>query len=123
KTDEWNFKIGPGKIQDIELLSQLGALIHGTNTRNVDLGLDSAAKIGLIDSTNKIKLIHIYSVLSTLNTASLLISATGVREEDISSGGVSLLLRLTSRHNMTGLKNELLALSKEAANIIDLAVV
>ena len=123
KTDEWNFKIGPGKIQDIELLSQLGALIHGTNTRNVDLGLDSAAKIGLIDSTNKIKLIHIYSVLSTLNTASLLISATGVREEAISSGGVSLLLRLTSRHNMTGLKNELLALSKEAANIIDLAVV
>jgi len=121
--DEWKFKIGPGKIQDIELLSQLGALINGTNTRDVDLGLDSAVKIGLIDSTDKKKLLHIYMLLSILNTASLLISATGIREKVISRGGVSLLLRLTSRHSMNALKNELGALCKEAANIIDLAVV
>jgi len=45
----WDFKIGSGRLQDIELFSQMGSLLAGQKEQSVAAGITGLVDLGIID--------------------------------------------------------------------------
>ena len=48
----WDAKIGPGRLQDIDLLSQAGCLVNRSVSRSTDAGLEALLSGKLINQKN-----------------------------------------------------------------------
>jgi glutamate-ammonia-ligase adenylyltransferase len=68
-------KIGAGRLQDLELFAQAGALISGATARDIPAGLAAAQVAGLIDEDQMQKLEQAYSRLWALQSATRLLSS------------------------------------------------
>lgn len=68
-------KIGPGRLQDIELFAQAGALIGGRVARDIPAGLAAATEAGLIDAQGEAVLCDAYGQLWALQSATRLLSS------------------------------------------------
>ena len=68
-------KIGAGRLQDIELFAQAGALVGGALERDISSGLAAARKAGLIDAEGEQTLNAAYARLWALQSATRLLSA------------------------------------------------
>jgi glutamate-ammonia-ligase adenylyltransferase len=68
-------KIGPGRLQDIELFAQAGALLGGTLARDIPAGLDAAHSAGLLDGAGLATLQDAYAQLWALQSATRLLSS------------------------------------------------
>ncbi|TNF20510.1 MAG: glutamine-synthetase adenylyltransferase [Rhodobacteraceae bacterium] len=86
-------KIGPGRMQDIELLAQAGALIEGSAARETAEGLAAAARAGVLDDNAAAELAEAYALQGSLQMASRLLSATPLAPETLSGGGAGFVLR------------------------------
>ena len=58
--NKWEFKQGIGKMQDIELFSQLSTLINGKVTRDVSSGLIAGSESGLLTNTQLDQILKTY---------------------------------------------------------------
>ena len=79
----WDAKIGPGRLQDIELLAQAGALLAGTTARHIPDGLTAACTVGLIDKQEAETLKQAYTRCWALQCAGRLLSAEPLGEETL----------------------------------------
>lgn len=86
-------KIGPGRMQDIELLAQAGALIEGCAARDTAEGLAAAARAGVLDENGAAELTEAYVLQGSLQMASRLLSETPLDPERLSGGGAGFVLR------------------------------
>ncbi|WP_417524775.1 bifunctional [glutamine synthetase] adenylyltransferase/[glutamine synthetase]-adenylyl-L-tyrosine phosphorylase [Marinovum sp.] len=86
-------KIGPGRMQDIELLAQAGALIDGCAARSTDEGLAAAARAGVISEAEMAALAEGYALQGSLQMASRLLSDRPLDPEALSGGGAGFVLR------------------------------
>ncbi len=68
-------KIGAGRLQDIELFAQAGALLGGALARDIPQGLASARAAGLIDAQGEQDLTAAYGRLWALQSATRLLSS------------------------------------------------
>ncbi|MGB5865463.1 MAG: glutamine-synthetase adenylyltransferase [Sulfitobacter sp.] len=68
-------KIGAGRLQDIELFAQAGALIGGVLACDIPSGLAAAQQAGLIDAEGEARLNAAYSMLWALQSATRLLSS------------------------------------------------
>ncbi len=68
-------KIGPGRLQDIELFAQAGALIGGCLARDIPAGIDAAAAGGLVSGGQADALRAAYDLVWALQSATRLLSA------------------------------------------------
>ena len=68
-------KIGAGRLQDIELFAQAGALVGGALERDISSGLAAARIAGLIDAEGEQTLNAAYARLWALQSATRLLSA------------------------------------------------
>lgn len=68
-------KIGAGRLQDIELFAQAGALVGGSLARSIPEGLAAAQAAGLIDAEGKVALVTAYERLWALQSATRLLSS------------------------------------------------
>ena len=82
-------KIGPGRLQDIELIAQAGALIGGIPARDVAAGLEA----GLFDARAAADLVAAYDTCWTLQGAIRLLSATPPKAADLGQAGRAFLCR------------------------------
>ena len=112
-------KRGAGRIQDIELLSQLCTLINGEEVQDVISGLASGLKSGLMNNLQLKKIIKTYKFLQVTNTASRLIWDKNQKTQKITDSGYSFLLKLTERTTKKDLVDDLVTLTSEAADLID----
>ena len=112
-------KRGAGRIQDIELLSQLCTLINGEEVQDVISGLASGLKSGLMNNLQLKKIIKTYKFLQVTNTASRLIWDKNQQTQKITDSGYSFLLKLTERTAKKDLVDDLVTLTSETADLID----
>ena len=68
-------KIGAGRLQDIELFAQAGALLGGALERDIPAGLEAAHKAKLIDAAGAQVLTRAYEQLWALQSATRLLSS------------------------------------------------
>ena len=118
----WDAKIGRGMLQEIELVSQTGALIEGCPAQSVVEGLRAAARCDVLRPDEAAKLEETYGVLWTVQVASKLLSEKPISPDDIGRGGAAFLLRDTGAETLDALATEMMRRGTEAGAIIDRAL-
>ena len=86
-------KIGPGRMQDIELFAQAGALIEGCTVRDTAEGLAAAARVGVLDANGAAEMTEAYALQGRLQMASRLLSEVPLAPDTLTGGGAGFVLR------------------------------
>ncbi len=116
----WDFKIGRGKMQEIELLSQAGALLcTGAPPANVALSLKSAAECGWLDPDTSQHLAETYKKLWALQCGAKLLSGEQIDPEQIAESSAQFLCRLAGASDFQELEATLRVAVETAAQMID----
>ncbi|MDP5216012.1 glutamine-synthetase adenylyltransferase [Ruegeria sp. 2205SS24-7] len=119
----WDAKTGPGRMLDIELVAQTGALLSGSPERDVAAGLDGAVAAGWLNVAEARQLQDSYALfLSVQSAARLLVSDTAIESGTIGEGGVAFLCRSSGIDRIDALQAALAAAYETNAGIISAAV-
>ncbi|MEO0390377.1 MAG: glutamine-synthetase adenylyltransferase [Pseudomonadota bacterium] len=118
----WDAKIGPGRLQDIELLSQAGAVLSDATAVDVATGLAGCVAAGLLNDAQAQALGHTYAMLWRVQMAARLLSTQPVQLDDVGAGGRAVLLRAVGERTETEAERTLNAAHQAADTIISQAV-
>ncbi|WP_323783126.1 glutamine-synthetase adenylyltransferase [Thalassovita sp.] len=118
----WDAKLGPGRLQDIELMAQASAVIFGTCAQSVPEALDDAVRGGWLLQQERGALIASYQLCWKLQMVSKLLSDKPLNPDTIGQGGSAMLLRETDAPDVETLLAELKAKSAAAGAIINAAL-
>ncbi len=124
KTPEsiWDAKIGGGRMQDIELLAQTGALLSGLDAWETEQGLNACVAVGLIDDADKLILSTSYDMCWSLQLASRLLSSKVFEPDELGQGAASFVCRAMGFEDLTTLELELTNAFQLAKDVIDRVV-
>ena len=103
----WDAKTGGGRMMDIELTSQVGALLQGSPTQDVGAGLQSAVASGWLDVAEATYLQSCYDLFWAVQTAGRLLSSTGIDAANLGEGGAQFLCRSTGFDSLNDLQEDL----------------
>ena len=116
----WDFKIGRGKMQEIELMSQAGALLcDGPPPANVPLSLQAGAKCGWPQAETAKHLQDIYERLWSLQCGGKLLSEDQIDPENLAVGSAQFLCRLGQADSIEALEAKLKNSVETAGRMID----
>ncbi|MBO9477529.1 glutamine-synthetase adenylyltransferase [Shimia sp. R11_0] len=115
----WDAKIGAGRLQDIELLSQTAALLAGSPRRTVTQGLQAGVAIGWLSAAESSDLATTYRLCWQVQLASKLLSGQTIDPDSIGEGGRAFLLRETGAQDMEALMAHLQTSCSTAAKLIE----
>lgn len=118
----WDAKTGPGRVQDIELAAQAGALLGGVTGRGVEDGLQGAVASGWLDVADATMLGECYRLFWAVHMAARLISGKGLDSASIGEGGAAFLCRATEHETVEDLRSALEDGYARAAGVIDAAL-
>ncbi len=118
----WEAKIGPGRLQDIELLAQGALLVSGAAERSTLAGLEAAEHLGWLDAAGRAAVVDCYRLCWHVQAVSKLLSERALRDTDIGSGGAAMLLRESGCKTLEALKAALVELPATAAARIEAVV-
>ena len=118
----WDPKIGGGRMQDIELFAQTGALLGGANARETEKGLLACVAVGLIDGADRQVLQSSYDMCWTLQLASRLLSQGVLRPAEIGDGAMSFICRAMGYEDLITLEMALIEHFQAAQTVIDKVV-
>ena len=113
-------KIGPGRMQDIELFAQASALIAGEVTRDAAAGLRAAAQVGLVPDAAP--LIAAYDLQARLQMAARLLVDGTLTPDALTGGGRAFVLRETHAKTLEILLSDMNAQRAAADAIITKAL-
>jgi glutamate-ammonia-ligase adenylyltransferase len=116
---EWEAKIGPGRLQDIELLAQAMALRTADPARRAEAQLRAGLKAGLLDRADEAALQAAYRFFWRLQAGGRLLSDRPIEMEAIGEGGRAFLLRETAMSSLEGLRSELAGHVARVAAIVE----
>ena len=114
----WDAKIGAGRLQDIELFSQMGALAVGVSNLRVQAGVKGLVSAGLIDKAQSEGLMRAYRLLWALNLTTRFLSDKPFDADVASEGATQLVLRETGAKDLASLQAELQSCATTAADVI-----
>ncbi|QFS82660.1 Glutamate-ammonia-ligase adenylyltransferase [Roseivivax sp. THAF40] len=118
----WDPKVGRGRLQEIELMAQTGALVSGDAPREVGKGLHAGAKAGLMPLEDAETLTETYKWLWALQIGARLVSDGALDPEACGGGAVDFLLRLSGEASTEDLAAHMSARTEAAGAIIDRAL-
>jgi glutamate-ammonia-ligase adenylyltransferase len=118
----WEAKVGPGRLQDIDLLAQSLALRSGDPARNTLAQLRAGRRAGLIAAADADRLASIWRFLWRLHASGRLLTAKPLDMDEIGQGGQEFLLRESGVASVDGLARQLRDDCAEAACLIDAAL-
>lgn len=118
----WDAKIGPGRLQEIDLIAQAGALVQGVTSGQTDAGLRAAVAAGLLDDASGRDLTGLHRFYSRLYLAARLLSDKPLEASVLGPAGRSFLLRALKEETMTQLEDRLSDSYARSAAIIDAAL-
>jgi glutamate-ammonia-ligase adenylyltransferase len=117
--DPWEVKHGPGRMMDIELVAQTGALIHGlAGMRRPRRMLDRLAALGWIAAGDAAALQTALERLATLQQVGRLASDHTVDPAEGGAGLTALVLAATGAKDLEALRATLAAEAARSAAII-----
>ncbi|MFW8592729.1 glutamine-synthetase adenylyltransferase [Cribrihabitans neustonicus] len=114
----WDAKTGPGRMMDIELISQAGSLLSGSATRGVAEGLRGAVAGGWLEDADAQYLDAAYELFWSVQTAARLLSGKAITGAAIGEGGARFLCQTTGYARLEALEQELEARYGRCAAII-----
>lgn len=114
----WEFRRGPGRLMDIELLAQTMALITANPARQVERQIAAGGKAGILSQTDQTTLLDAYRLCWRFQTSSRLLSDRMLDPEVLGEGGRAFLLRETGETGMEALKERLARLTGLAEAVI-----
>ncbi|MGP9804557.1 [protein-PII] uridylyltransferase family protein [Paracoccus sp. NSM] len=115
----WEAKVGPGRLQDIDLLAQACALRAGQPVRATLAQLRAGQRAGLLAVDAAGRLASIWRALWRLHASGRLLTDRALDMEAIGRGGQSFLLRETGAADLAALQASLDSHSTEAQGLID----
>ena len=121
-TSEWDAKTGPGRMMDVELVAQTGALLSGSAVRDVAAGLDGAVACGWLDVAEGAALQQAYDLFWSVQAAARLLSGQAIQVERLGQGGTDFLCRTTGFDTLEALADALSGHYRDCARIIDAAL-
>ncbi|PSL20500.1 glutamine-synthetase adenylyltransferase [Shimia abyssi] len=118
----WDAKIGAGRMQDVELVSQTGALMAAQPKRGVIEGIQAGVVIGWLDAAGATALCEAYGLFWKVQVASKLLTGEAIDPAAIGAGGEAFLLRETGAESLEGLERQMQECATHAAQVIDHAL-
>jgi glutamate-ammonia-ligase adenylyltransferase len=115
----WDPKIGGGRMQDIELFAQTGALLSGTNARETEQGLRACVAVDLINDADRQVLQASYEMCWTLQLASRLLSQGILRPTEVGDGAMGFICRAMGYEDLITLELALTDHYLAAKEVID----
>jgi glutamate-ammonia-ligase adenylyltransferase len=112
-------KIGPGRLQDIELLSQTAALLSGVPVRRIEAQLAAGVASGWLDAADAAALSEAAELLWQVQAAARLLTGGELEADALGEAGRRFILRETGFETIEDLRRALETRSAEAAGIID----
>ncbi|WP_420586838.1 glutamine-synthetase adenylyltransferase [Ruegeria sp.] len=114
----WDAKNGAGRMMDIELMAETGALLSGIPQRDVHAGLDGAVAAALLDVAQAQTLKDCYDLCWSVQCAARLLSGKVIEADKIGDGGAAFLCRATGFEQVEHLQGALQDSYTAAADII-----
>jgi [glutamine synthetase] adenylyltransferase / [glutamine synthetase]-adenylyl-L-tyrosine phosphorylase len=121
-TNMWDAKIGAGRMQDIELVAQTGALLAGLGARDVAAGLQGGVAAGWLSVADAAELGRCYDLCWSVQSAMRLMSGKTIETGQMGKGGLAFLCRATLCEDIDGLETALEVVYRRAAAIITAAL-
>ena len=115
---EWEAKIGPGRLQDIELLAQSCALRAADPARRVEAQLRAGLQAGILSKPDAAELQAAYRFLWRLQAGGRLLTEKPLDMEAIGEGGRVFLLRETGASDLDMLRSQLKGHVERVAEIV-----
>ena len=106
-TEAADTKIGPGRLQDIELFAQAIALRTGCASGDLDAQLQRGVADGLLDAADAQALSDAAGLLWKLQTAFRLITGGQAAFEDLAEGAKRVILRETEAADLDALRAQI----------------
>ncbi len=121
-TGIWDAKTGEGRMQDIELVAQTGALLAELPARDVPAGLRGAVATGWLSVADADVLRQSYDLCWSVQSAMRLMSGKAAEAGQLGEGGFAFLCRVSGFDDIDGLQKALSAAYSGAATIINAAL-
>uniref|UniRef100_UPI003B51EB2A bifunctional [glutamine synthetase] adenylyltransferase/[glutamine synthetase]-adenylyl-L-tyrosine phosphorylase n=1 Tax=Roseovarius indicus TaxID=540747 RepID=UPI003B51EB2A len=118
----WDTKLGPGRMQEIELVAQAGALMAAEPGRSVAAGLKACVAIGWLDDADRAALAEAYGLCWCVLQAARLLTDKPLDPENLGEGATAFLLRETKAETLDEVQARLVEVTGAAAEIIDAAL-
>ncbi|WP_299962220.1 glutamine-synthetase adenylyltransferase [uncultured Roseobacter sp.] len=118
----WEVKIGPGRLQEIELLAQAGALAQGMSHSETDAGLQAVVAAGLLSAEDGAELSLLARFLGRVHQIVRLLSDAPLVAADLGPAGRAFVLRTLEEKTMEAVETRLEAGYRRAVVLIDDAV-
>ncbi|MDB4198535.1 glutamine-synthetase adenylyltransferase [Ascidiaceihabitans sp.] len=115
----WDPKIGAGRMQDIELFAQAGALLDGSPARETSSGLDACVAHGLIDYADRQVLRASYDMCWALQLSSRLLSNGVLNPAEVGEGAMGFVCRTMGYEDLVALEFALVTNFDAAKDVID----
>jgi glutamate-ammonia-ligase adenylyltransferase len=104
---DWEAKIGPGRLQDLELLAQTVTLMAADPARRVEVQLRAGLRAGLLSKEEEAALQSGFRFLWRLQAGGRLLSDRPLDMAALGEGGRAFLLRETGTADLDGLRTRL----------------
>lgn len=118
----WEAKIGPGRLQDIELLAQSFALRSGDPARRVEAQLRLGARAGFVTRSEEAALSSAYRFLWRLQAGGRLLTDRPLDMQAIGEGGRAFLLREAGETDLAALAERLNRTTSHVQDIVERAL-
>ena len=116
--EKWSLKLGQGKLQDIELFSQMGILLSNENISGVHSGLMTLKKLKKICAEELNYLISTYDLLLSVQILSKLLLKEDIKDGELGANGKDLLLKHTDTSSIPLLIEKIAEITFKSATII-----
>ncbi|KPU84390.1 glutamate-ammonia-ligase adenylyltransferase [Marinosulfonomonas sp. PRT-SC04] len=117
--DEWEAKLGAGRIQDIELVAETAALLSGTAALDVASQLAAGEQAGWLSAAQHSCLKQAYAAFWNLRITAKLLSEAALDMDEIGEGGRGFVLREMGQENLKQLKTMLDTVATAAHIVVD----
>lgn len=115
---DWDAKIGPGRLQDVELVAQTAALLAGSPARGVAEQLAAGQAAGWLREGDLEALCHAADLFWRLQAAARLLTGGVLVPEDLGEGGRRFVLRETGQESTEALRRAMTDAAAAAETVI-----
>ncbi|MGO4914983.1 glutamine-synthetase adenylyltransferase [Pseudogemmobacter sp. W21_MBD1_M6] len=118
----WEAKLGPGRLQDVELVAQAAALMAGDPSARVEDQLAAGVRSGWLPQAGANAMAHSYRLMWRLQSAARLLTDGPLVPGDVGIGGTAFVLRETGAASLDALADMLTHAAAEAQAAIESAL-
>ncbi|MEM8581784.1 MAG: glutamine-synthetase adenylyltransferase, partial [Pseudomonadota bacterium] len=115
----WEAKLGPGRLQDIELFAQMAGLMAACPTHDTNSQLDAAFNCGLLSAAQRADMTAHYAMLRRVQMAGRLLTDGEIDPAALGEGGRSFVLSQTHDPSAEVLSARIAEQSLQMAGLIE----